>query len=123
MEVASNADPPVCRIMDYGKFKYEASKKTQEGRKKGKAFQIKEIKFRPHTEEHDLEFKMRNLKRFLLKKNRVKLTMMFKGRELTYKDAGMELLNRVVKEVETEGAVEQAAKFEGRNITMVIVPK
>ncbi len=123
VEVASNADPPVCRIMDYGKFKYQASKKEQEGRKKGKAFQVKEIKFRPHTDEHDLEYKIRNLKKFLAKKNRVKITVMFRGRELAYKEAGLELLNRVAEDVAEAGSVDQPPKQEGRNLTMVIVPK
>jgi translation initiation factor IF-3 len=123
VEVASNADPPVCRIMDYGKFKYQASKKDQEGRKKGKTFQVKEIKFRPHTDEHDLEYKIRNLKKFLSKKNRVKLTVMFRGRELAYKEAGLELLNKIAEEVTEMGAVDQVPRQEGRNLTMVIVPK
>ena len=123
VEVSANADPPVCRIMDYGKYKYQASKKIQEARKKGKAFQIKEIKFRPHTDEHDLDYKIRNLKRFLAKKNRVKLTVMFKGREYAYQEAGIELLNRVANEVAEEGSIDQEARLEGRNVTMVLVPK
>jgi len=123
VELAANADPPVCRIMDYGKYKYQASKKIQEARKKGKAFQLKEIKFRPHTDEHDLDYKIRNLKRFLAKKNRVKLTVMFKGREYAYQQAGIELLNRVASEVAEEGSIDQAARLEGRNVTMVLVPK
>ena len=123
VEVASNADPPVCRVMDYGKFKYQASKKSQEGRKKGKVFQVKEIKFRPHTDEHDLTYKIRNLKKFLDKKNRVKLTVMFRGRELAYKEMGLELLNRITSEVAEMGVVDQAPRQEGRNLTMVIVPK
>lgn len=123
VEVASNADPPVCRIMDYGKLKYQASKKSQEARKKGKTFQVKEIKFRPHTDEHDLSYKIRNLKKFLGKKNRVKLTVMFRGRELAHKEAGTELLNRIAEEVADEGFVDQEAKHEGRNVTMVIAPK
>jgi translation initiation factor IF-3 len=123
VEVAANADPPVCRVMDYGKYKYEASKKVQESRKKGKAFQLKEIKFRPHTDEHDLDYKIRNLKRFLAKKNRVKLTVMFKGREYAYQEAGIELLNRVANQVAEEGTIDQEAKLEGRNVTMVLVPK
>ena len=123
VEVASDADPPVCRIMDYGKFKYKASKKGQETRKKGKSFQIKEIKFRPHTDEHDLEYKIRNLKKFLIKKNRVKLTVTFRGREMAYKDMGTELLNRIAAEVTDEGTIEQESKHEGHNITMVIAPK
>jgi len=123
VEVASNADPPVCRIMDYGKYKYQTSKKVQEARKKGKTFQIKEIKFRPHTDVHDLGYKIRNLKKFLDKKNRVKLTVIFRGRELAYMEAGMKLLEKVAEGVIDEGTVEQSPKREGRNITMVIVPK
>jgi translation initiation factor IF-3 len=123
VEVAPNSDPPVCRIMDYGKFKYQASKKGHEARKKGKTFQIKEIKLRPHTEDHDLGFKIRNLKKFLDKKNRVKVSVIFRGRELAYMDAGVEILNRVAEEVVEEGTVEQAPKKEGRNLTMVIVPR
>ena len=123
VEVASNADPPVCRIMDYGKYKYQTSKKVQGARKKGKTFQIKEIKFRPHTDVHDLGYKIRNLKKFLDKKNRVKLTVIFRGRELAYMEAGMKLLEKVAEGVIDEGTVEQSPKREGRNITMVIVPK
>ena len=123
VEVAPNSDPPVCRIMDYGKFKYEASKREQGARKKGKASQLKEIKVRPHTEDHDLGFKIRNLKRFLEKKNKVKVTVIFRGRELAYKDMGVDILNRVAEEVIEEGTVEQPPKHEGRNLTMVIVPK
>ncbi|NLD37478.1 MAG: translation initiation factor IF-3 [Desulfatiglans sp.] len=123
VEVAPNADPPVCRIMDYGKFKYEASKKEQEARKKTKAFQLKEIKLRPHTDEHDLNTKIKNLKKFLEKKNRVKLTLMYRGRELAYQETGIELLLKIAEEVKDLGAIEQEAKKEGRNATMVIVPK
>jgi len=123
VEVAPNSDPPVCRIMDYGKFKYEASKREQGSRKKGKASQLKEIKVRPHTEDHDLGFKIRNLKRFLEKKNKVKVTVIFRGRELAYKDMGVDILNRVAEEVIEEGTVEQPPKHEGRNLTMVIIPK
>lgn len=123
VEVASNADPPVCRIMDYGKFKYQASKKVQEARKKAKSFHLKEIKFRPHTDDHDVEYKIRNLKKFLSRKNRVKLTVMFRGRELAYRDVGIELLNRIAEQVAEEGTVDQEVRHEGRNVTMVIVPK
>ena len=123
VEVAPNADPPVCRIMDYGKYKYEASKKEQEARKKTKAFQLKEIKFRPHTDEHDLNTKIKSILKFLEKKNRVKLTLMYRGRELAYEETGIELLNRIADEVKEMGSVEQEAKKEGRNATMVIVPK
>jgi len=123
VEVSPNSDPPVCRIMDYGKLKYQASKKDQESRKKGKAFQIKEIKLRPHTDKHDLDFKIRNLKKFLEKKNRVKLTVTFRGREMTYKDAGVEMLKSIAEEVMDMGAIEQPPKDEGRNLSMVLVPK
>ncbi|MEE9611020.1 MAG: translation initiation factor IF-3 [Desulfatiglandales bacterium] len=123
VEVAPNSDPPVCRVMDYGKFKYQASKKDQEARKKGKAFQLKEIKLRPHTEEHDLGFKIRNIKRFLEKKNRVKVSVIFRGREMAYRDSGVELLERVAEEVMDQGSVDQAPKQEGRHLTMVIAPR
>ncbi len=123
VEVSPNSDPPVCRVMDYGKFKYQASKREQGARKKGKAFQVKEIKLRPHTEEHDLGFKIRNLRRFLDKKNRVKVTVIFRGREIAYKDVGKELLERVAEEVMDQGTVEQPPREEGRNLSMFIVPK
>ncbi|MBN2420404.1 MAG: translation initiation factor IF-3 [Deltaproteobacteria bacterium] len=123
VEVAPNADPPVCRIMDYGKYKYQASKKDQEARKKTKAFQLKEIKFRPHTDEHDLDYKVRNLIKFLEKKNRVKLTVTYRGREYAYQETGIELLNKIAEEVQEYGSIEQEAKKEGRNATMVIMPK
>ena len=123
VEVAPNSDPPVCRIMDYGKFKYEASKREQGARKKGRSSQLKEIKLRPHTEDHDLGFKIKNIKRFLDKKDKVKVTVIFRGRELAYKNSGVELLKRVEEEIIEDGTVEQPPKHEGRNLTMVIVPK
>ena len=123
VEVAPNSDPPVCRIMDYGKYKYQASKKSQGAKKKVKAVQLKEIKLRPHTDEHDLGFKIRNLKKFLEKKNRVKVSLIFRGRELAYINSGMELLQRVAAEVEDSGTIDQPPKREGRNVTMVLVPK
>ena len=123
VEVAPNSDPPVCRIMDYGKYKYQASKKGQVARKKGKTYQVKEIKLRPHTEEHDLGFKIKNLKKFLMKKARVKVTVIFRGREMSYMDAGIELLERIAQEVTEEGSVEQPPTREGWRLTMVIVPK
>ena len=123
VEVAPNSDPPVCRIMDYGKYKYQASKKVQGARKKGKAYQVKEIKLRPHTEEHDLGFKIKNLKKFLMKKARVKVSVIFRGREMSYMDAGIELLERIAEEVTEEGSVEQPPTREGWRLTMVIVPK
>jgi translation initiation factor IF-3 len=110
--------------MDYGKFKYQASKRVQETRKKGRTVQLKEIKLRPHTDDHDLGFKIRNMKKFLDKKSRVKVTVFFRGREMAYMDAGLELLKRVAGEVEDEGTIEEEPKREGRNrMSMVIVPK
>jgi translation initiation factor IF-3 len=124
VEVAPNSDPPVCRIMDYGKFKYQAAKKVQEARKKTKSFQLKEIKLRPHTEEHDLGFKLRNIKKFLDNKNRVKVTVFFRGREMAYMNVGVDLLNRVAQEVEELGTVEQEPTREARNrMSMLLVPK
>jgi len=123
VEVAPNSEPPVCRIMDYGKFKYQTSKKTQVGKKKGKAFQVKEIKLRPHTEEHDLGFKIKNLKKFLEKKARVKVSVIFRGREMTYMNAGIELLKRIAEDVVEVGTVEQPPTREGWRLTMVIIPK
>lgn len=124
VEVAPNSDPPVCRIMDYGKFKYKASKKVQEARKKSKAFQLKEIKLRPNTEDHDLGFKLRNIKRFLDNKNRVKVTVFFRGREMAHMDAGRILLDRVAEEVLDKGTLEQEPAQEARNrMSMVIVPR
>jgi len=123
VEVAPNADPPVCRIMDYGKFKYQASKKGQETKKKGRTIQLKEIRMRPRTEEHDLGFKLNNIRKFLEKRDRVKVTVLFRGREMAYMDQGIALLKRVAEEVEEIGTVEQAPTREGWRLTMVIVPK
>ena len=123
VEVAPNSDPPVCRIMDYGKFKYQTSKKGQVARKKGKAFQVKEIKLRPQTEEHDLGFKIKNLEKFLMKKARVKVSVIFRGREMAYMDAGKALLERIAEEVAEVGSIEQPPLREGWRLTMVIIPK
>jgi translation initiation factor IF-3 len=122
VEVAPNSDPPVCRILDYGKYKYEISKKQQEGKKKSKAIQLKEIRLRPHTEEHDLGFKIKNLKKFLEKKDRVKVTVVFRGREMSYIDSGFKLMEKIKQEIEGFGTVEQAPTREGSRLTMVIVP-
>jgi translation initiation factor IF-3 len=123
VEVSPNADPPVCKIMDYGKYKYQSSKRVQEGKKKSKAFQMKEIRLRPRTEEHDLEFKIKNMRKFLEKKDRVKVTIMFRGRELTYLDSGMHLLERIAQEVADKGTIDQPPTREGWRVTMLLVPK
>jgi translation initiation factor IF-3 len=124
VEVAPNSDPPVCRIMDYGKFKYQAAKKVQDARKKTKSFQVKEIKLRPNTDEHDLGFKLKSIKKFLDEKKRVKVTVFFRGREAAYIESGVELLKRVVQEVVDHGTVEEEPKREARNrLSMFLVPK
>ncbi len=123
VEVAPNADPPVCRIMDYGKFKYQASKKGQETKKKSRTIQLKEVRMRPRTEEHDLGFKLKNIRKFLEKRDRVKVTVLFRGREMAYMNQGVDMLKRVAEEVEDIGTVEQAPTREGWRLTMVLVPK
>lgn len=123
VEVAPNSDPPVCKIMDYGKYKYQTSKKLQEGKKKSKTLQLKEVRVRPHTDEHDLGFKIRNIKKFLEKKDKVKVTVLFKGREMAYMDAGIALLGRIAQEAAEQGAVEQPPTKEGWRLSMVLIPK
>jgi translation initiation factor IF-3 len=121
VEVAPNADPPVCKIMDYGKFRYQESKKEHERKKRGPG--LKEIKLRPKTEDQDLEYKVKRLKEFLLESHKVKVTVMFRGREITHPEQARLLLDKLVALVGDEGQVEQAAKFEGRNMIMLMIPK
>jgi translation initiation factor IF-3 len=123
VEVAPQASPPVCRIMDYGKFKYLQSKKTQEARKKQTVIQVKEVKFRPKIEDHDVAFKIKNIRRFLAQKDKTKISLVFRGREIAHPQIGIDLLKRVAAELEDIGTVEQAPKIEGRNLTMIIAPK
>lgn len=123
VEVAPQATPPVCRIMDYGKFKYLQSKKTQEARKKQTVIQVKEVKFRPKIEDHDIAFKIKNIRRFLAQKDKTKVSLIFRGREIAHPQIGIDLLNRVAAELEDIGTVEQAPKIEGRNLTMILAPK
>jgi len=123
VEVAPEARPPVCRIMDYGKYRYEQSKKAREARKKQTIIELKEIKLRPKTEEHDFQFKARNAERFLKEGNKAKVTMMFRGREMIRMDRGKALLNRFVEALKDVGVVEQAPKIEGRNMTRILAPK
>jgi translation initiation factor IF-3 len=122
VEVAPMARPPVCRIMDYGKFKYEEQRKARDARKKQQHVQIKEVKMRPGIEEHDFEFKMRHARRFLEEGNKVKLTMMFRGRQIAYPELGKEVLTRVANEVSDVGKVESAPHMEMRSMTMVLAP-
>lgn len=123
VEVSPNADPPVCRIMDYGKFKFEANKKQQAAKKKRKQTQVKEIKFRPRTEIGDYQVKLRNLMRFLEQGDKTKVTLRFRGREFVHRELGFELLQRVEKDLEEYAIVEQRPKMEGRQMVMVLAPK
>lgn len=123
VEVAPNARPPVCRIMDYGKYKYEERKKLKKAQKKQHIIQIKEIKLRPKTEEHDFQFKLRHARKFLEDRNKVKFTMIFRGRELQHKDRGRALLDKVTEEIEDIGVIENGPKLEGRNMIMIVAPK
>jgi translation initiation factor IF-3 len=123
VEVSPNANPPVCKIMDYGRFKYEQTKKLQEAKKKQTTFQIKEIKVRPKTGEHDLMVKIGHIKRFIEKKDKVKVTVMFRGREITLSEQGREILDLIAHETEDFAVVEQEPKFEGRTMMMVLAPK
>ncbi len=123
VEISPNANPPVCKIMDYGRYKYELTKKQQEAKKKQSTFQVKEIKVRPKTGEHDLQVKMGHIQRFLEKKNKVKVTVLFRGREITLSDRGRELLKRIAEDLDEIASVEQFPKFEGRTIMMVLAPK
>ena len=122
VEVSPKSEPPVCRIMDYGKFKYQQSKKAHEAKKKQAVVHIKEVKMRPKTEEHDFQFKLRHIERFLKEGNKTKVTIVFRGRELAHPDLGRNMLSRVTEEAKEWGKIEQAPKFEGRNFTMVLAP-
>jgi len=124
VEVSPTAEPPVCRIMDYGKYRYELSKKQQEAKKKQAVVEVKEIKLRPKTEKHDLDFKVRSIKKFLQQKNKVKVTLRFRGREIVYANTlGIEVLNKLIEELVEDGVVLQAPKVEGRQMSMFIGPK
>ncbi|NNK01897.1 MAG: translation initiation factor IF-3 [Desulfatitalea sp.] len=123
VEVSPTANPPVCKIMDYGRFKYEQTKKQQEAKKKQTTFQIKEIKVRPKTGEHDLQTKLGHMKKFLERKDKVKVTVMFRGREIALSGRGRELLEHIAIALEDIAVVEQLPKFEGRTMIMVLSPK
>ncbi len=123
VEVAPQSRPPVCKIMDYGKFKYEQSKKTHEAKKSQTIIQVKEVKMRPKTEEHDFQYKLRHIKRFLDKGNKAKVCVIFRGREFNHKEMGRSILDRVAEEVKDIAIIEQAPKLEGRNMAMIIAPK
>ena len=123
VEVSPTAKPPVCKIMDYGKYMFEANKKLQASKKKQKNVQVKEIKFRPGTDIGDYNVKLRNLRSFLENGDKTKITVRFRGREMAHRELGMELLNRVEKDLEELAMVEQRPKFEGRQMVMVMAPK
>lgn len=122
MEIVPNADPPVCRVMDYGKFKYEASKKAQQAKKKQKQTTVKEIKFRPGTEEADYQVKLKKLVNFLSEGDKTKVTLRFRGREMAHQELGARLLERIEEDLQEYGKVEQYPKLEGRQMVMVIGP-
>ena len=123
VEIAPQADPPVCRIMDWGKFRFEQSKKAQAARKKQKQIQVKEIKFRPGTDDHDYDVKMRNLRKFIEEGNKVKVTLRFRGREMAHQELGRDLLKRVEEAMSDETTVEQFPRMEGRQMVMMLSPK
>ena len=124
VEVSDKADPPVCRIMNYDKFRYELKKKQQEAKKKQTTVETREIKFRLRTDEHDLDFKLRKIKEFLAEKNKVKLTMRFRGREIVYAETlGLEALNRIADMLREDCAILQEPKLEGRQLAMFVGPK
>jgi translation initiation factor IF-3 len=123
VEIAPTAVPPVCRLMDYGKFKYQEQKKAHEAKLKQKQVQVKEVKFRPQTDENDYQTKLRNLTRFLEEGDKTKVTLRFRGREMAHQEFGIRLLERVKADLEPYGVVEQFPKMEGRQLIMVLAPK
>jgi translation initiation factor IF-3 len=123
VEVSPMARPPVCRIMDYGKFKYEQAKKAQEARKKQAVVSIKEIKMRPKTDEHDFDFKLKNVRRFLEEGSKTKITVVFRGREMAHPEFGRRMLDRVTDELKDVATIEQSPRMEGKTISMIVAPK
>ena len=123
VEVSPTAVPPVCRIMDFGKVKYQQSKKLQEAKKKQVHVVVKEVKLRPKTDDHDLEFKIKHVRRFLEEGNKAKITVMFRGREITHMELGQKALERFITELEDVAVIEVRAKMEGRSMFMIVAPK
>ena len=124
VEISGTSDPPVCRIMNYDKYRYEQSKKQAEARKRQTVVEVKEVKFRPKTEEHDLNFKIKNIKRFLANKNKVKITLRFRGREIVYAQSqGIEVLNKIAEALAEEATIIQKPTMEGRQMVMFVAPK
>ena len=123
VEVAPNSNPPVCRIMDYGKHKYKASKKAHEAKKNQKVVHVKEVKFRPNTDQHDFDFKLKHVQRFLENGDKAKVVIFFKGREIVHREFGQKVLERVAEKTEDIAVIEQEAKQEGRTLVMILAPK
>ena len=123
VEISPNAKPPVCKIMDYGRYKYQLTKKLQEAKKKQSSFQVKEIKIRPKTGNHDLRTKIGHIKKFIGKKDKVKVTVIFRGREIMLSQRGRDLLGQIAKEIDDIAVVEQHPKFEGRSMIMILSPR
>ena len=123
VEVAPKAKPPVCRIMDFGKYRYEQQKREKEAKKKQKVISIKEVKLRPNIEQHDFDVKLKNALRFVQEGNKVKVTIMFRGRELSHPELGREVLQRVAAELKDTVSIERDAKLEGKNMIMILAPK
>ncbi len=123
VEIAPNSEPPVCKILDYGKYKYQAQKKAAEARKKQKTVEVKEVKMRPSIETHDYDVKMRNMRRFFEHGDKVKVTLRFRGREMAHQELGYQLLQRVKEETEEVAKVEAEPKLEGRQMVMVLAPR
>ncbi len=123
VEIVPNAEPPVCRVMDFGKFQFDQNKKKQAARKKQKQIQIKEVKFRPGTDDGDYEVKMRNIRRFLEHGDKVKVTLRFRGREMAHQELGAQMLERIQEDIAELAQVEQEAKMEGRQMVMVMSPR
>ena len=123
VEIAPQADPAVCRLMDFGKFRYQRQKKAHDAKLKQRTIQLKEVKFRPGTEENDYQVKVRNIVRFLNEGDKAKVTMRFKGREIAHQEFGMQMLERIRADLENDAVVEQVPKLEGRQLVMVLAPK
>ena len=122
VEVQPNVDPPVCKILDFGKYKYEAQKRANEARKKQKVVDVKEVKFRPNIDEHDYQVKMRNVRKFIEGGDKVKVTLRFRGREMAHQELGVQVLDRIQQEMSEETKVEAVPKMEGRQMVMVLAP-
>ena len=123
VEVAPNSAPPVCRVMDYGKYRYQQSKKLQDAKKSQTTIQVKEIRIRPKTEEHDLEVKIKHIKKFLSQGDKVKITMMFRGREIAYTEIGRKMMEEIKTALDGICAIDQQPRLEGRNMIMIVAPK